>query len=167
MYDKQIITDYLKSCGWSEDRHISTLDIPKLYSHFFDQFEDDEELAMDEFNSYCPSPTLLQFWASFGNLELKFFLEESCGVIALNKQAILQCPDYAIVQTSIHYGVQVFPVAMVEIFQCYLTIDQNGHFRGLNFDGSVCDLSDDFLEVIDLFIHHKPLPEWQYFSKHE
>lgn len=171
MYDRKSIISYLESYGWTENRHISTLDIPKLYSHFFDNFEDDEELALDMFISYTPFPKLMEFWALYGNLDLKFSASSTNdnrgGVIAINKNAIVDCPDYSVVQTSIHYSVQVFPVAVVEAYQCYITIDVNGHFRGLNYDGSVCDFSDDFLEVIDLFINHKPMPEWEYFSKHE
>ena len=56
---------------------------------------------------------------------------------------------------------------MVEAVPCFICIDNEGFFYGINYCGGVNRLSDDFLGVIDIFINNKTLPKWNYFPEIE
>lgn len=168
LYKKQEMIDYLSRFGWTESRCIKNLDIPKLYSRFFDYLEHDEELNLYDFPSYKPFPKLFDFWELFGNMDIKFKTPEGrSGVITINEISIHCCTDFSVIQTSIHYHTALFPVAMIEIYRLFLAIDSSGFFHGIYFDGAVSHFSDDFFEVLDIFINGRPLPEKEYFTKYE
>ena len=56
---------------------------------------------------------------------------------------------------------------MVEAVPCFICIDNDGCFYGVNYCGGVNRFSDDFFEVIDVFINDKKWPEWNYFPAYE
>lgn len=71
------------------------------------------------------------------------------------------------IQTALYYQKKFFPVAMVEAVPCFICIDNDGCFYGVNYCGGVNRFSDDFFEVIDVFINDKKWPEWNYFPAYE
>jgi len=168
IFNRQEIIDYLAPYGWTEKRCVHNLDISKIYSRFFDYLENDEELTLDEFLIYKPFPKLLDFWNSFGGLDIKFTDEYGrSGAVAINENSVKKCPDFSVIQASIHYGIPIFPVAMVEKYELFLALDSRGVFHGLHFDGAVSHFPMDFLEVLDIFINSRPMPDKHYFPKHE
>ena len=101
-------------------------------------------------------------------MDIKFKTPEGrSGVITINEISIHCCTDFSVIQTSIHYHTALFPVAMIEVYRLFLAIDSSGFFHGIYFDGAVSHFSDDFFEVLDIFINGRPLPEKEYFTKYE
>ncbi len=169
MYNKQVVSDYLYASGWTEDRHINSLGIPKMYSRFFERYDGDDELSLNEFMVFKPFPKLFEFWNSFGGLEIKFRYgaERRSAAVIINEIAVLKCKDYSVVQTSLHFGRPLFPVAVVQPDICFICIDIHGAFYAINNIGGVYRFLGDFFEVLDIIMNNSTVIEWEFFSKYE
>lgn len=167
MYNKFQIIHYLKKYGWNEKRHIDTSAIKDVYEHFFDEYEKDDYTTF-VFTPYPPFQKVLEFWSSFGDLTIDFSGKDTRKkTIVINSDAVLNGGIHNMIQTALYYQKQFFPVAMVEAVPCFICIDNDGCFYGVNYCGGVNKFSDDFFEVIDVFINDKKWPEWNYFPAYE
>ena len=143
---------YLQKYGWNEKRHIDTIQIKKTYEHFFDKYEKND-YATFIFAPYPPFQKVLEFWSSFGDLTIDFIGSNGRkNYIVITSDAILNAGFHSIIQTSLYYKKQFFPVAMVEAVPCFICIDNEGFFYGINYCGGVNRLSSDFLEVVDILL---------------
>ena len=167
MYDKSQIVRYLQKYGWNKKRNIDTSQIKKIYEHFFDKYEKDDYTTFI-FTPYPPFQKVLEFWSSFGDLTIDFIGQNGRkNYIVITSDSILNGGFHSIIQTSVYYEKQFFPVAMVEAVPCFICIDNDGFFYGINYCGGVNHFSNDFLEVIDILINNKEWPKWNYFPERE
>lgn len=174
MYNKKKVKEYIAQFGWSKSRKTDTRNVVKLYSHYFDRYRVDDYTSI-VFTPYPPFKKALDFWSEYGELTIKYFSLFQKGdkiikhdrEILIQEEAIENSNLYHIIEASIFYNKQFFPVAQLEAAPCFICIDEDGYFYGISYGGEVTEFSDDFLEVVDIIINNKKFPKYKCLPEYD
>lgn len=174
MYNKKKVKEYIAQYGWKQNRAIDTSEIIEVYNHYFDEYHKDDYTSII-FIPYPPFNKVIEFWSEFGDLSIKFFVEELFkdktvrydGEILIQREGIENSNLYHIIDASTFYRKQFFPVAQLAIAPCFICIDEDGYFYGISYGGEVTEFSNDFLEVIDIIINNKKFPKYKCLPEYD